>query len=260
MNTPRSLQQSWNPALYQSQHAFVWQYGEQLIELLAPQPGERILDLGCGTGQLTQQLAIAGATVMGIDASASMIEQAAQQYPDIPFAVADARAFQVEQPFDAVFSNAALHWIQQPDAVIRCIAQALQPGGRLVAEFGGKGNIEAIVTALYEALRAIGYSTPEALNPWYFPSIGDYAARLEQQGLEVIYAVLFDRPTALNDSEQGLRNWLRMFAPMFLAELSPDQQAEVIRAIEHRLRPAYYRDRTWFVDYRRLRLVAIKSA
>jgi trans-aconitate 2-methyltransferase len=250
----------WDAALYQGKHGFVWQYGEDLLNLLSLQPGERILDLGCGTGQLTQQIAIAGAEVMGIDAAPTMIEQAKQNYPHLEFAVADARDFQVEQPFDAVFSNAVLHWILEPDAVIRCVYQALKPGGRFVAEFGGKGNIGAIAKALYSVLSATGCASPETLSPWYFPSIGEYATRLEHQGFDVTYAVLFDRPTPLVDGDAGMANWLRMFASRFLDELPADQQTQVIQTVEQRLKPTLYREGTWTADYRRLRVVAIKAS
>jgi trans-aconitate methyltransferase len=138
------MQATWNSQLYENQHAFVWKSAEELIELLLPQPGERILDLGCGTGQLTAQLASTGATVWGIDADATMITKAQQNYPHLKFEQADARNFQVEEPVDAVFSNAMLHWVKEPERAIACISRALKPGGRLVVEFGGKDNIQAI--------------------------------------------------------------------------------------------------------------------
>ncbi|HEY9642897.1 MAG TPA: class I SAM-dependent methyltransferase, partial [Coleofasciculaceae cyanobacterium] len=231
--------QTWDTARYEH-HAFVWQYGESLLELLSPQPGERILDLGCGTGQLTEKIATRGAIAQGMDASPAMIEKARQTYPQIEFAIADARNFQVDIPLDAVFSNAVLHWIPEADAVIRCIRQALKPGGRLVAEFGGQGNVAAIVQALYQALEAIGC---QPVNPWYFPSIGEYATRLEQQGFEVNYAVLFDRPTPLESG--GLANWLQMFASSFLSQLSADQQQQVIQQVEELLRPSQSQNGTW---------------
>lgn len=253
------LENRWDNALYESKHAFVWQYGEELLQLLSVQPGERILDLGCGTGQLTQNIALAGAEVMGIDQAPTMIEKAKANYPHLQFAVADAKNFQVDEPFDAIFSNAVLHWITEPDAVIRCMRQALKPKGRLVAEFGGKGNIKAIASALYSVLEASGYASPEKMSPWYFPSIGEYAARLEQQGFDVTYAVLFDRPTPLEDGDAGMGNWISMFGSRFLSPLSADEQTRVIQAIEHRLKPTLYRDGTWIADYRRIRLVAIKG-
>ena len=248
----------WDAALYQGKHSYVWQYAEELFNWLAPQPGEHILDLGCGTGQLTQQIAMAKAEVKGIDAASTMIEKARQNYPHLEFAVADARDFQVEQLFDAVFSNAVLHWILEPDAVIRCVYQALKPGGRFVAEFGGKGDISAITSSLESVLSAMGFASPETLSPWYFPSVGEYASRLEHIGFDVTYAVLVDRPTPLDDGDAGMANWIRMFASRFLEGLSGDQQTQVIQAVEQRLKPMLYREGTWIADYRRLRVVAIK--
>ena len=251
------LENCWNTTLYEGRHNFVWQYGENVLELLSPQPDERILDLGCGTGQLTEKIALAGAEVLGIDRAASMIEKARQNYPHLQFAVADARDFQVEQPFDAVFSNAALHWIPEPDAVIRCIYQALKPGGRFVAEFGGKGNVKAIATALDNVLNRFGYASYDAIA-WYFPSIGEYATRLEQHGFDVSYAVIFDRPTPLENGDAGMANWIRMFGSRFLDKLSDVQQTQVIQAMEYDLKPTLYRDGKWWADYRRIRIVARK--
>lgn len=251
-------QNSWNTSLYEQQHAFVWQYGESLLELLAPQAGERILDLGCGTGQLTQKIAESGAFVHGIDSSVSMIAQARANYFQLDFAVADARNFQVEQLLDAVFSNAVLHWIKEPDAAIDCVAKALKPRGRFVAEFGGKGNVKAIVAALLSVLSEIGCDEPEALNPWYYPSIGEYAGLLEKQGFEVSYAVLFDRPTLLEGGNAGMVNWIEMFAGGFFSGLSEEVRSQVINAVEQRLRSTQYRDGNWMADYRRIRIVAVK--
>jgi trans-aconitate methyltransferase len=252
-------QDSWNTALYEQNHAFVWEYGESLLDLLAPKAGERILDLGCGTGQLTEKIAQSGAFVQGIDSSLSMISTAQANYPHINFAAADARDFQVEDPLDAVFSNAVLHWIKQPDAVIHCVEKALRPGGRFVAEFGGKGNVGAIARALLSVLSEIGCSEPESLNPWYFPSIGEYALLLENQGFEVSYAVLFDRPTPLEGGSAGMVNWIEMFAGGFWSGLSQEVRSHAIHQVEERLRPALYRDGNWIADYRRLRVVALKQ-
>jgi trans-aconitate 2-methyltransferase len=253
-------QDFWNSALYEGSHAFVWQYGESLLELLVPKAGERILDLGCGTGQLTEKIAQSGAFVHGIDSSLSMISTARSNYPQLDFAVADARNFQVNEPLDAVFSNAVLHWIKEPDAVINCVAKALKPGGRFVAEFGGKGNVGAIVRALLSVLSEIGCEEPQALNPWYFPSIGEYAGLLEKQGFDVGYAVLFDRPTPLEGGSAGMANWIKMFAGGFLSGLSDDVRSHVIRTVEEHLRSVLYRDGNWNADYRRIRIVAVKKS
>jgi len=253
-------QDFWNSALYEGSHAFVWQYGESLLELLVPKAGERILDLGCGTGQLTEKIAQSGAFVHGIDSSLSMISTARSNYPQLDFAVADARNFQVNEPLDAVFSNAVLHWIKEPDAVINCVAKALKPGGHFVAEFGGKGNVGAIVRALLSVLSEIGCEEPQALNPWYFPSIGEYAGLLEKQGFDVGYAVLFDRPTPLEGGSAGMANWIKMFAGGFLSGLSDDVRSHVIRTVEEHLRSVLYRDGNWNADYRRIRIVAVKKS
>ena len=192
-------QQTWDTQRYQDQHSFVWQYGTPLLDLLNPQPGEHILDLGCGTGQLTQAIAETGAIVAGIDADADMIAAAQTHYPHLSFAVGDARDFQVPQPVDSIFSNATLHWVKPPKQAVQAIVKALKPGGKFVAELGGKGNVEKIVSAVEVARQQTN------LSPWYFPSLGDYVHLLERHGLEVISAALIDRPTPLNEGERGLK-------------------------------------------------------
>lgn len=254
------LQDFWNSGLYEGNHAFVWEYGASLLKLLDPQAGERILDLGCGTGQLTQKIAESGVVVQGIDSSLSMIAKARSNYPQLDFAVADARNFQVEQLFDAVFSNAVLHWIKEADAAIDCIEKALKPGGRFVAEFGGKGNVGAIVGAILSVLSEIGCQSPASLNPWYFPSVGEYAGLLEKQGFEVGYAVLFDRQTLLEGGDAGMLNWIEMFAGCFFSGLSEEVRSHAIQQVERRLRSTLYRDGTWMADYRRIRVVAVKNS
>jgi len=232
--------------------------GESLVDLLAPQPGESILDVGCGTGHLTAQIAQRGAAVVGIDNSAAMVERARAEYPQLDFRLADATDLGFEGSFDAVFSNAALHWISQASQplVARGITRSLRNGGRLVAELGGKGNVERIVRALEAAIVAMGYYLPAA--PWCFPGIAEYAALLEEAGLEVILAELFERPTPLDGGERGMSHWLSMFAGHFLAAVPPEQQDELVGEVERLLRPEHYRDGGWIADYRRLRLVAIK--
>ncbi|MEM8612990.1 MAG: methyltransferase domain-containing protein [Cyanobacteria bacterium P01_H01_bin.105] len=247
-------QQTWDTDRYQNQHSFVWQYGTALIDLLAPQPGEQILDLGCGTGQLTQALSQTGASVHGIDADVAMIAAAQKQYPHLSFAVAAAQNFAVAQPVDGIFSNATLHWVKPPEQAVQAIARALKPGGRFVAELGGKGNVQRIVEAV-EAVR----QRPD-LSPWYFPSIGEYTHLLESHGLEVTFAGLLDRPTPLSDGDQGLANWLKMFGNALLVELSTQDRQTVIRDVEARLRSQLYDGSQWIADYRRLRLVAIKQS
>jgi trans-aconitate methyltransferase len=243
----------WNATLYDGKHSFVWQHGAALVELLAPRPGERILDLGCGTGHLTAQLAAAGAEVVGIDSSAEMIKQARDSYPALRFELADARNFAGDEAFDAVFSNAALHWIREPEQVIRSIHHALKPEGRFVAELGGKGNVQTIATALDHAAQRLGHGPFE--SAWYFPGVAEYATLLEGGGLEVTLALLFERPTQLQ-GEQSLREWVRMFAGWFLDRIAAAQRAEFLGLVEEEVRPLLYREGHWYADYRRLRVVA----
>lgn len=250
---------SWDAADYDDGHGFVTEYGESLLDLLDPKPGERVLDLGCGTGHLTADIAERGATAVGIDQSDEMVEQARTAYPDLSFRRADARAFAVEDRFDAAFSNAALHWVPEADheAVVGNVADALRPGGRFVAEMGGTGNVERIVTATLAELRERGYDRE---NPWYFPSVGEYATRLEAGGFEVRRAVLFDRPTELENGTDGLADWLSMFGDSLFAGLSDDERDAVVADVEDRLRPEMFDGGTWTADYRRLRFVAVRTA
>lgn len=248
----------WNPSLYDSMHSFVWQRGADLLALLAPQPGERILDAGCGTGHLTAQLAAAGARVTGIDSSSAMIREAQRNYPELEFLLADARDLHFEEAFDAVFSNAALHWVRQPERVAESIHRALQPGGRFVAELGGKGNIAKFVAALLRARADIGFPLSSDALPWYYPSIGEYASVLETHGLEVTFTVLFDRLTALEGGEAGLENWIHMFGASFTGSLPAEKQTELIRRLESLLRGELFREGVWHLDYRRLRIIAWK--
>lgn len=249
---------SWDAGLYDRAFSFVSDYGAALLDLLAPHRGERILDLGCGTGHLTQAIAERGAEVVGIDASPEMVAQARANYPGLRFAVADAASFVVEAPFAAVFSNAVLHWVRGHEGVARSVAAALAPGGRFVAEFGGRGNVGAITSALQWALAAEGYSDFAARDPWTFPSIPEFTARLERHGLETVSAALFDRPTLLDGGEAGLRLWLRMFGDPFFAEVPEEARERILRRLEARLRPTLFRDGEWWADYRRLRVVARK--
>jgi trans-aconitate methyltransferase len=246
----------WNAGLYDAKHSFVWERGADVLALLAPQENERILDLGCGTGHLTARVAASGARVVGLDSSPEMIAEAHKNFPELEFVVGDAREFRFEEPFDAVFSNAALHWIRDPEVVAHRVEEALAPGGRFVAEMGGQGNVERVIEGLRLGREAIGMPVEAGFNPWYFPTIGEYASLLETQGFEVTFALLFDRPTALEDGEGGLRNWIRMFGAGFCRDLTPAKEEELFFVVEQRLRKELFRDGQWHIDYRRLRLAA----
>ncbi|WP_029601645.1 class I SAM-dependent methyltransferase [Halococcus hamelinensis] len=245
----------WNTDSYDEGHSFVFEYGEGVVDLLEPEQGERILDLGCGTGHLTDRIAKSGADTVGLDASEEMVEKAQDAYPAYEFVNEDARRFSFGDPFDAVFSNAALHWIPEQDAVLDSVSDTLVPGGRFVAELGGTGNVAAIIDAVREEAAVRGYDVE---SPWYFPSIGEYTSKLESHDLETRYATLFDRPTELDSGTDGLAEWLGMFGDSFLSAIPDDEQSAVIASVEDRLREDQFRDGTWIADYRRLRVVARK--
>ena len=236
--------QRWNAEQYQSRHAYVWKHGEGVVDLLAPQPGERIVDLGCGAGQLTAQIAASGAQVTGFDRSAEMIAQARANFPQLDFRVADAIDFALDAPADAVFSSAVLHWIRDAGAVIDAVARALRCGGRFVLEMGGHGNVQTVLDGVRQVIG-------DARNPWFFPTLSEYSTLLEQRGFEVRFAALFDRPTIL-EGESGMEDWLVMFGGAW--NLSASQRAEAARLLRGRM----YRDGSWILDYRRLRISAVK--
>jgi len=243
--------QSWQPEDYRRNAGFVSALGLPVVELLAPQPGEAILDLGCGEGTLMERLRDLGCRVTGVDASAG--QAAAAKARGLDARVADAHALPFVQEFDAVFSNAALHWMLDPDAVIAGVARALKPGGRFVGEMGGAGNVAAIVDALVAGLDRRGLDGRAAL-PWYFPTPADYRARLERAGFTVTALDLFPRPTPL---PTGLHGWLATFAQAFTARLHVSEHGAFLEEVEAVVRPALCgADGEWHADYVRLRFAA----
>jgi len=252
-----SQPQHWNATFYDEKMNFVSYYGRGLIEWLEPIAEERILDLGCGTGDLTEQLAGSGAVVDGIDFSPEMIATAKKKYPHLSFQVADAHIFRTDQRYDAIFSNAALHWMKRPQDVITSVWNALLPGGRFVAEFGGKDNCKLVVDALHTVLARKGIDASER-SPWYFPSLGEYTSLLEEQGFRVTLASHFDRPTEMPEGDSGLRHWLDSFAEPFFAGMNEVEKEEICEQVTKLVRPSLYSEKGWVVDYKRLRIIARK--
>jgi len=228
-----------------------------VLDLLNPQPGERILDLGCGDGVLTEKLVAAGADVVGIDSSSDMITSAKRRGLDAR--IADAYHLGFNSEFDAVFSNAAMHWMKRdPDAVIRGVHRALKPGGRFASEMGGFGCVAAITVALCATLDDFGMRDPASLIPWYFPKPDEYRQRLERAGFRVDHIALIPRPTPL---PTGMRGWLETFAIPFTKALPEVQRPAFLDAVTERLRPVLCDFQgNWTADYMRLRFLAIKSA
>lgn len=248
----------WQTELYDNKLNYVSELGKGVVELLNPKSGEKILDLGCGTGDLAYQISCSGATVMGMDLSTQMIEAAKEKYPDINFYVGNAENFNFAEQVDAVFSNAALHWMKNPREVIKCVWKVLNKGGRFVAEFGGQGNVENVIKATSKVLDKDYGIDASKLNPWYFPSIAEYSTLLEQQGFRVTYAIHFDRPTKMKDGENGLNLWLTGSVDDFFMGFSLEEKKKVIEKISMEARDELFKDGSWYIDYKRLRLMAIK--
>lgn len=253
----QSREHSWASEHYDQKLSFVSEMGRGVVELLDPVEGERILDLGCGTGDLTQEIAASRARVTGMDLSRSMLEKARLKYPNLNFVEGNAEHFAVQEPYDAVFSNAALHWMKNAEDVVRSVHKALRPGGRFVAEFGGQHNVGTVIQAIIDVLMEQGIDAA-MLNPWYFPSIGEYSSLLERHGFRVTYALHFDRPTPMQDGNAGLRHWLNGFASPFFKDASPEFLERAYDKIAQQTKSALYHDGTWYVDYKRLRIRAIK--
>ncbi|MED4227240.1 class I SAM-dependent methyltransferase [Neobacillus cucumis] len=252
------IKDTWNASLYDTKHSFVSMYGESLFQLLAPQKKEKILDLGCGTGDLTKQLSDLGTEMTGVDQSEQMIKQAINKYPQIRFIVHDARELEFHEEFDAVFSNAALHWIKQPKQALDSIYHSLKKGGRFVAEFGGKGNVEGLYKEIIKQIEAAGIHFKTEQFPWFFPSIAEYSTLMEEAGFRVTFAQHFDRPTPLN-GESGIRNWIEMFGSSMLEGVPDAKKDGIIKGVENNLKSDLYIDDRWIVDYKRIRVIGIKE-
>ncbi|WP_152394719.1 class I SAM-dependent methyltransferase [Paenibacillus guangzhouensis] len=251
-------QQQWDARNYDRSMPFVSAFGQEVVQWLNPQAGERIIDWGCGTGDLSARIAESGAKVHGIDFSQEMIREAMTKYPHLSFEHADGQHWSTDLPADAIFSNAALHWMKDAPSTVRAMAKAVRPGGRLVAEFGGKGNIASISMALEDVMTAKGWYEA-SMNPWYFPSIGEYASLLEQFGFRVMQAIHFDRPTSLQYGEQGMVNWLDTFAGSYLNHLTKEQRVNVIHNVVEQTRPHLMKEGQWVVDYSRIRVYAVRN-
>lgn len=246
-------EQTWDAAVYQRNARFVSDLGMPVVELLDPEPGERILDLGCGDGVLTRKLKDMGCELVGIDSSPELVQAASQLGLDVT--VQNATEIDFREEFDAVFSNAVLHWIKDADRAICRVFEALRPGGRFVAECGGHGCIETIHSALVTALEMRGYDALAA-SPWYFPTAEDYGERLTRAGFYVSYIEVIPRPTRLPGDIAG---FLETFGGSFTSLLPPEERNTYLEEVRHRLRPLLCADDgTWTADYTRLRFLALK--
>lgn len=243
----------WNPDAYASKAGFVARLGGGVLDLLDPHAGERVLDLGCGDGALTQKLVDRGCSVVAVDSSAEMV--AAAKARGLDARVVDGQALDFHAEFDAVFSSAALHWMPEPERVIAGVWQALKPGGRFIAEMGGAGNVASIVHALEAALVKRGLP---ARNPWYFPTVETCHALLARRGFAVDEIFAFERPTPLPGDVGG---WLEVFGDAWLHVAPRAERAAIIAELVATLRAQLCNaDGTWVADYVRLRFAAHKPA
>ena len=243
----------WNPEIYGANARFVADLGEPLLLLLEPKVGDLILDLGCGDGALTKKIAASGAKVIGVDSSYEQMRASKQH--GLRGLVMDGQALCFKACFDAVFTNAALHWMKQPLHAAIGVRNALRSGGRFIGEFGGKANVEVIRKALHEGLRRRDID-PWSVDPWYFPSTDEYAQLLAQVGFTVDYIELVPRPTKLPGDILG---WLEVFAQPFTNAIPPAARPAFLDEVRHQLKPTLLdADGRWEADYVRLRFKAHK--
>ena len=246
-------QTTWSPDTYSKNARFVSDLGGPVLNLLDPQPGESIMDLGCGDGAITEKIAAAGSSVIGVDSSPAFVEAAHARGLNV--ALMDAQQMSLKRQFDAVFSNAALHWMKQPELVVQGVANSLKQGGRFVGEFGGKGNVATIRAALHAALRKRG-TEPWSVDPWYYPSQEDYSGLLTRFGFTVDYIELISRPTKLPGD---ILAWLEVFAQPFTNAVTSGERTQFLDEIRDELEPALRKaDGGWYADYVRLRFKAIR--
>jgi trans-aconitate methyltransferase len=248
-----SQQTEWNPQSYAEKARFVSDLGAPLLELLEPKRGESVLDLGCGDGALTEKIAAAQCRVFGADSSLAQARAARQR--GIPTLVADAQHLFLKQRFDAVFTNAALHWMKDAESVVINVARCLKPQGRFVGEFGGRGNVASIRAALHDALRRRGVE-PAKVDPWYYPGAEEYSALLAKHGFSVSYIALLPRPTPLPGD---ILEWLEVFAQPFTKALPEPERGSFASDIRAALEPQLQDSSgTWHADYVRLRFKAVR--
>lgn len=243
----------WNAGLYETKHGFVAEYGKGLLEFIAPDPQQSILDLGCGTGTLTHELSALAGSVLGVDASPEMVAAAKQRFPRLEFMVADALDLPFADAFDIVFSNAVFHWIPDHDLLLKALRRALKPHGRLICEFGVHGNVATIEQAFSRACAEAGHGYSSRFT---FPEPEDFLQLLDASGFACEHVSAYDRPTLLHGGGNGLCDWMRQFFASDLTTMTERGQQRILDRVEELTRARLWNGDAWVADYKRLRVVA----
>ncbi len=243
----------WDSGLYDNKHNFVAEYGKGLLEYIPADKSQNILDLGCGTGLLTAELARKSGCVLGIDGSSDMIEKARKQYPELTFEVMDALELPFDHKWDIIFSNAVFHWITDQELLLQKIHNSLKPSGKLICEFGAFGNIQTIEQGFRTVLEHLGHPYHSKFT---FPTDEHFGSLLLKNGfiIEELYA--YDRPTPLNDGDKGLYNWAKQFFETDLKEFTDTDQDFILRKLLEKVRDNLWDGTSWVADYKRLKVIA----
>ena len=236
----------------------MFKYGEDLLTLLNPDINDNVLDVGCGTGELTYEISKKVKTITGIDSSDNMIKEAKKNYPEINFEVVNALEMNYKNQFDKVFSNAVFHWIPDQKTFLKNIYDSMKTNGKLVAEMGGKNNAEIILNNLKNSLIKRGWNNNSQKKVTFFPSVAEYTSLLENAGFTVRYALYFDRETQLS-SENGIKKFLTMFYSPYFENISESEKSEILEEVQNNCKEKLYKNNNWYADYKRLRFVAEKK-
>ncbi len=244
------------PVRAESGKDVIARYGKSLMVHIDMSPGQSILDLGCGDGTLTAELAKGGAKVLGIDNAAELVIRARYRYPELMFAEIDALELPYNEEFDTVFSNSVFHWIPNVDRLLSEIRRALKPGGKLVCEFGAASNIATVRQAFAAACARRGREYRER---FYCPTPDEFFDRLKAAGFEPERVLEFERQTPLSGGDDGLKRWILRFLADDLASFSASVQEQILGEVEVACRPLLWNGDKFVVDYRRLRAIAFKN-